>query len=509
MDEQTLRKLAEWTGGKASRATRPPPAAAVTLPPAAIPPRAEPPAPERSRSSFAHVPRRAIHGTGHFDLLSADSREVPDERFFSVGLDAGTSGLRVAVNDEFQARTTLFDFGPNRAGGTRFSFPAVAGVADGRLHLGNDAVALPPRVRLASFKGAMIHRDADLRFGELWSAQRLPYAAELTSGDGATVADFLYTVTLARAMELALPVLVTGGTPAHLTFTVGAPLNRDMSLSRRFERALTAALLLSGTIGALPGVAGLIERFASAWDNAQPFMGAKPSDRRLWVRSEVHAAILPLRRVFELGRNLLVADIGASTTDIAVVRIGTEQKPHCYASLSAPIGVDTLDLAELAGAGGGDADVVTLRQRRSAGANARPVPARQREAQRLRALVDRTLAQGMEKNPDAGSWSTMYVVTVGGGSRVPELRQFVQGAQARGWVRTRHQPGLALEKPAVKGHSIRPPTSAEEYEIVSVLGSAVPVWEAGEFVTADRVAITIPTHDSGELNIRRRHAQWV
>ena len=139
----------------------------------------------------------------------------------------------------------------------------------------------------------MIHRDAKVRLGDRWSAQGLPYAAELTSGVGASAAEFLYTVSLARAMELALPVLVTGGAPAHLTFTVGAPLNRDVSLSRRFERALAAALLLSGTVGAHPGVAELIERFASAWDQAQQFIGVRASDRRLWVRSEAHAAILP------------------------------------------------------------------------------------------------------------------------------------------------------------------------------------------------------------------------
>lgn len=115
-------------------------------------------------------------------LLDIRPDDVAEDRWFSVGIDAGTSGIRVAAHDEFHAHTTLFDFGPNHAGGTRFSLPAVAAIQGDALVFGNDAVDARPADRFVSFKGAMVHAAAQERLCVQWASLGLPASQELTPG---------------------------------------------------------------------------------------------------------------------------------------------------------------------------------------------------------------------------------------------------------------------------------------------------------------------------------------
>src|SRR5687768_10819171 len=123
MDDSLFKKLAGWKGVRVKREEK----SAPPSPASAAPPPAPPPPPRLPE--FADVPRRAVQGAERLELLHrTEASAVADDRIFSVGLDAGTSGIRVAVHNEFHGATTLFDFGPNLAGGTRFSMPAVAAV---------------------------------------------------------------------------------------------------------------------------------------------------------------------------------------------------------------------------------------------------------------------------------------------------------------------------------------------------------------------------------------------
>lgn len=504
-------KLELWAKGKvvtteAAPQRRPPSKPASPTP--ATPPAAPPPAP---LPSFGDIPVREVTPPAWLSgLLTSPTEHVPEDRFFSVGVDAGTSGIRVALYDEFHAGSTLFDFGENQTGGTRFSFPAAVGCRGERLVFGNDVVALPVANRFLSFKGALVHPEVERRLCERWAALRQPYAAHLRASARPTAADFLFTVSLARALEIALPALVgTSDQPGYATFTLGAPINENRNRAARFEQAIAAALWLVGSIGNQPRIEILVEQYAHARNRSAPILHTPANDRRIGSRSEAHSAILPLRRIFEPLRNFLVADIGATTTDIVVVRIGSEQRPYCYAAHSAPVGVDALDELELVQADG-ERDYLSLRVerlRRKARPSRRPLAGS--VARQLRDEVNRTLAAAIHQNPDRKGWQTLYVVAVGGGSRLPELRDVVIGAQARGWVEDRQQPGLALEKPRVIGASTRPPTPDEEYELVSVLGSAVPVWDAGEFGTADQIARTVPIYEGPPTRPRLTPMPWV
>lgn len=444
--------------------------------------------------SLAEVPVRKIAQPSWIaELLHCFPETTPRDRFFSIGIDAGTSGIRIAIHDEFQARTTLFDFGRNYAGGTRFSFPAIIGCAGESLVFGNEVVSLAPDDRFVSFKGALIHPEAEQHLCSRWARMGLPYAAPLCRVARPSVADFLYTVSVARALELALPTLISNAdAPVYVTFTIGAPLNSDLRFKQRFNHCLGAAVRLVGSVGSEARTATLVEYFAGAWMASST--APDRQNQRLSVRSEAHSAILPLRRIFDLGRNFLVADVGATTTDIAVVRIGASQRPWCYSSQSAAIGVDTLDSSEIA-LDNVSGDILSLRiERTKRSSSEATTGVRRKAAEPLGDVLSSVLHSAMDKNPDPGSWSTLYVVAVGGGSRIPELQQLILGSQARGWVENRQRPGLVLDQPLVVGSSSLPPSPDEEYELVSVLGSAVPEWEAGHYSTADQVSHVIPTY---------------
>jgi hypothetical protein len=163
-----------------------------------------------------------------------------------VGIDAGTSGIRVAVRDEYSGRNALVDFGPNAAGGTRFSFPTTIGVAGNRFVFGNQAVATEPRRRLVSVKAALVHPNIGQILNEQWRSLGLTAVA---GNAKSSIAEMLYSVLIARALEQALPTLA--GSFGHrsdatlaFSFAVGAPVADGESEQFRFLRALASAVLL-------------------------------------------------------------------------------------------------------------------------------------------------------------------------------------------------------------------------------------------------------------------------
>jgi hypothetical protein len=440
-------------------------------------------------------PKRAPWFDG---LLETPVDDVAPDRFFFVGIDAGTSGIRVGLHDELNKQTTLYDFGRNPAGGTRFSFPALAGAAGRLLELGGDVVDLPPDRRFVSFKGALVHRQMEEDLCRRWKSLRLPYADELCQSRAPSVADFLYAVSIARALELALHPLVdrNSNSPAYLGFAVGAPFVGDDPLRHRFARGLATALLLTGAVGARPNLERVIECFAHAWGRARQIAEAPPEQRRINVRSEAHCAILPLRRLFQIGRSFLIADIGASTADISVVKIGTHQRPYCYAAASSPVGVDMLDLLIKQGGSAG-ADVLSKRIDRVSGESV-TAPAGSRRPTTvapLQSSLRSVLHQAIHKNRSEAAWRTVYVVVVGGGSKIPVLHEVVMSASAPGgFIEQRQSMALDLESPDVVGASSRSPSRAENFELVSVLGASIPEWEIGEFSTPDQVPTVQPTY---------------
>jgi hypothetical protein len=422
------------------------------------------------------------------------------DSFLFVGIDAGTSGIRVGVRDVFEAGTRLYDFGANEAGGTRFSFPAVAAVVDGRLRFGNEATAAPREARFASFKGGFVHRHRDGEIRDRWRSLRLPGWDSLCGEGLPSITDFLYAVTVARALELALPRLAGGADAlenAHLSFGVGAPVGDDPQEGERYRRALGCAVGLFGAVGARPPLQRLLRNFAHVWYRSLPLCSREAGERRLHVRHEVDSAIRPFERLLTFGSNFLIADIGATTTEVAVLRIGKETV-SCYASRSVAIGIDDFDRA-VAHAAKRDTDVVHERRSRSQPRSWSALERQQREragkavADELTTALRGVLHQAVQVNPSEIGWRGVQVVIAGGGSHLDALRAvFAKNALPHPFIQHRNTVDIRLAAVEVRGASAKSPVPTEFPELVSVLGSSVPPWEGRAFRTPDQVEAVVP-----------------
>jgi hypothetical protein len=427
-------------------------------------------------------------------LVFRDDSEGADPVLF-VGIDAGTSGIRIALREVFEPITRLFDFGANRAGGTRFSFPAIVAVRDGRLRFGNDAVGAPRETRFASFKGGFVHPARDREMAAQWSALGLPFTSALCGDALPSVTDFLYSVTLARALELALPTLAGGEAVvnrAHLSFGVGAPVGDDPGEAERYRRALGCAVGLYGSVGPNPLIERLVANWAHVWSSSIPLCNLDAGEMRLHVRHEVDSAIRPFERLMTFGSNFLIADIGATTTEVAVLKVGQETV-SCFASRSIPIGVDDLD-RNTTGDGARGLDVVSARVRRTDPAGDSDAEAREAEgAARSVAgdLVDvlrSVLHLAVKADQSASSWRNVFVVVAGGGSHVAALRRiFATDVLPHPFIENRTAVDIRLAAMAVCGASRLHPEPGELPELISVLGSAVPPWEGRRFRTPDQI----------------------
>jgi hypothetical protein len=437
-------------------------------------------------------------------LLQPWTNKLSEDSVIHIGIDAGTSGIRVASQAEFTEGFGLFDFGPNRAGGSRFSLPALAGYVDGHIVFGNDAAELTWAQRFASFKAGLIYPTQSRGATERWAKLGLPYAEALQGDVGPRVPELLYAASIGRALTLALPELVGDIKARFLSFSVGAPLDDTDVTYARFARAFSAGVLLGGLIEDRmePGV--LVERFAAAWRDARGPAGASDADRRVLVRHEAQLLVRSLEDLIIEGRTFLVADIGASTTEVSILRRGGGVL-RVWESRSVPLGVDRADLQSGAGK---RVDLIRNRQARMDGSGGTDgVPAL---VDALRREIRRALHLAVQRNPDERSWSEVRVVVAGGGSNIPKLRRALEaGRRPHHWVAQRiaHRP--TIPSVAVCGASSRSPTVDEAPELVCVLGAARSPDDDIQYSTV-RPETIIPFYENPEAEIyRQRHARWL
>jgi hypothetical protein len=322
-----------------------------------------------------------------------------------VGIDAGTTGVRVALHDTLEEDFFVFDFGGNSAGGTRFSFPAVVSCQDDRICFGNEAVSSSGESLFLGAKAALIHASVEEGLTEDWAESESGNHVEF--GRGPTVADFLYSVVVARSLELSLPTLTRACERyrhAQYLFTLSAPTTGATITGRRFEQNLASALLLAGSVGRRPKVGTVAERFRDAWDKARRFCQRRDDERLLFIRPEAVAAILPFRRRFSNGDNVLIADVGGTTSDISLIRQGTGCLA-CYSLASAPIGLDQVDRSVAGGESRGKGMLEARLRRHAAGRGATHHEALAAVCAELSRAARRATLAAVRKDRDAGGWA--------------------------------------------------------------------------------------------------------
>ena len=443
-------------------------------------------------------------------LPEFDADRHRDEDVFHVGVDAGTSGLRVATTHELSGHSTLFDFGENLAGGTRFSLPALAAVDDdGMIVFGNDAAGPDWRRRFALFKAGLLYPDQASSLNRRWQSLGLPRAHALEGARGPGVTELLYAATIGRSLTLALPDLV--GTPGgrFLTFSVGAPLDGTELRRHRFARAFAAGVLMTGRIDRTMNPDHLIEVFADAWATGRELVPVTDATARIHVRHEAQLLLRSLQTVMTVGRTFAIVDVGATTTEIAVLRKGDDGKIRRWASESLCLGLDLADRMRLQEMGG-SGDVLRLRiERMRNGMDEEPVV--WELASELRKALWAVVHRAVNKNPDEKSWRELHIAMAGGGSNIKALRQVLShGPAPHAWVkqRTRH-PLTMPEMLTVVGATESAPNETELLELVCVGGAATSPYEDSPYSDAE-IRRVVPVYDDAIGEVRRgRKSVWL
>jgi hypothetical protein len=290
-----------------------------------------------------------------------------------------------------------------------------------------------------------------------------------------------------------------------LSFSVGAPLGTQ-EMRQRFARAYAAGLLLGGSLQEEMDPSELVELFASAWTDSEDLALADEKSLRVHVRHEAQLVTYPLTQLLSAGKTFMIADIGATTTEVAIFRQGPHELQR-WASQSLPIGVDQSDLARLEETND-DTDLLQLRIRRREGAAAGDglgalLPALEKQ---VRAVV----TKAVNLNPDERSWTEMNVALAGGGSNLKAVRDVFSGGPApHPFVRTRLLHSLTPPEVEVVGASNLGPASSESPEIMCVLGAAYPPDEDQPY-SSDELEMVIPIHEDPIAERRRALAsQWL
>ena len=400
-------------------------------------------------------------------ILDRNAEHVSEDQVHFVGVDAGTSGIRVAAWNEYREDYHVFDFGENKAGGTRFSFPSLVGFDGNNILFGNEAVGAPWRQRFTSFKAGMLYLEQAKGMTEKWCNLGLPFPDSFSNQCGPRVPEFLYSVSIAKALHLSLPRLIERFREAFLIFTVGAPGDgwRE-DVGPRFHRCFATGVLLAGCMGRIQDAEDLIQRFARAWTEGKHLVCLAEEQRKLHVRHEAHLAVSSLNRLFREGRTFLIADIGATTTEVSVLRYSSRVL-HRWVSRSLPIGVDQADLLTLNKANSRK-DLVARRLARVSGKSRSTQDSEIGElAARLREQVKIVLRQAVGLNPDRPSWEEIHVAIAGGGANIPPLVDVFLGlGNLHDHVQRVVRHPLQMPQVNARGGSKKPPTDEELLELV-------------------------------------------
>lgn len=441
-------------------------------------------------------------------LAEFDPTTMSENDVFHVGLDVGTSGIRIGCTNSFTGQVSFFDFGANLAGGTRFSFPALVGIEGTTMVFGNDAVPTPWRNRFASFKAGLLFPERERQDTAQWARLDLvPHTDAFSGSDGPGIACFLFAAAVGRVLTEALPTLIGDLENRFLTFSVGAPLDGD---SRRplFRRTFATGVLLAGRVPPRIEASHLVELFARAWDDSVSLASAPEGLRRVYVRHEAQLVTRPLEALMQPMRTFLVVDVGATTTEVAILRQGDDGIIHRWASESLPVGIDSADLDKLRASG--QHDLVALRVNRKTGKRVRQ-PWIEELADDVWREVRRVSQDAIALNPDRKSWSVLNVALAGGGSNLSEIRKAVlKGDRPHKFVESLVHHPLRLEKDVtVVGASTSHIDASEVPELLCLAGAVTSPDEDQPYseATLDEV---LPTYEDPIAELKRdRRGRWL
>lgn len=276
------------------------------------------------------------------------SESVAPSRIVVVGLDFGTSSIKVALR-ELTARkkpVALLDFGTQLDGYSRFAYPSSISIRSEAVRTGVDAEVGDPggslrSVKMRLLRGASENRDwpdwlprvEGVELPEAEFASALLLTAAMQEARRAVEDDFGTLENVRILYNLDVPVDEFDGAPSH----------------RTFYRVLRTAHRLTDRVVLPCRRNEVVEAWLSAaFEVAQD--GTPEEERSATVVGEAQAILAGISDAIkpEPHRPYVIVDIGAGTTDIGIFRLSTwsgEDRVNFFSAGTCRIGCDDLDEA--------------------------------------------------------------------------------------------------------------------------------------------------------------------
>lgn len=385
--------------------------------------------------------------------LLSPSRSVASDvrrRVVVVGIDLGTSGVKVAVREatDIKRPVAVIDFGTQVEGFSRFAVPSTIWVRGNRICWGESAEteARGGQGRaLRSAKMALLRgvTRASPLLGA-FGGDLPPHAAPAASED-----EFALAYLLGCVIQRVYDVLRDRGyDPDHtrLLHNMDVPVDQlaDDDVARRFQRTLDVAVAIAS---ANPDSWSTEQALNAWWLGIRSWNPdeVRQEDRTNSLVAEAHAVLAGIGDTVRLEKNLpyAVIDIGAGTTDVGVFRASEwndEDHINFFSAATSQCGCDHLDedlandfpgvprerlLAEIRRVKrylveGGMAEIEMAGMIGSITGD-RFAKAAVKLGEACNAHYVDTWRRAYGKNPDDQSWRDMRLLVVGGGALIPEI----------------------------------------------------------------------------------------
>ena len=274
-------------------------------------------------------------------------------RVVVVGIDLGTSGIKVAVRDATDTKRpiTFIDFGTETEGYARFAVPSSIWVSGDRVLVGDAAEKAGTTGSGRVLRSAKLHllRGLNRRasfagaFGGPLPEHTLPPASE-----DEFALTYLLAVVIARTHDV-LRAHDCGPDRAKLMYNMDVPVDQlgHDAVTMRFQRTLDVAVALAA---GHPEPFTLRQALNAWWSVVErwPEEGVRPEDRVTDLIAEAHAVLAGIGDAIRLERrrSYAIIDIGAGTTDVGIFRRSDwdyEDRINFFSAATAQVGGDDLD----------------------------------------------------------------------------------------------------------------------------------------------------------------------
>ena len=367
-----------------------------------------------------------------------------------VGLDFGTSGTKVVVRLPYKNRPAwAVDFGTDRPGFSRFSFPSTVSLRDSRFLFGMEAEECTKGTVVRSLKRTLLTFQGSIAGA---GVEEPPRPQDLGAHPHFLVAAYLGAV-LRRVREL---VTKEYGADVDFLYNLDIPVAQldDGAVQRGFQTVLDAAVDFAEAEGIREThYHGLWRRWQKVL--ARESTGLADREHKRWELFPeslmiVKGAYAALESILKNSRRYTaIVDIGAGTTDMAWFKWGVfedDDRAYFFSAKTSVVGCDDVDKALL--------DILRIPNTERSGLASMVREAKARLADGLavsltedgqllesgdlrRAVVQvagrcfegfgKSFGEAYKKERNTNEWRDIRVILVGGGSLLDGFRvQFGQ-----------------------------------------------------------------------------------